>query len=53
MWFSRIKSENLRLYLRGVRILEEKQQKRLGIYLYVGFCYYLLIEFHRTFFQEE
>ena len=53
MWFSRIKSQNLKLYLRGVRILEEKQQKRYLKFGYFLVFYLSFVEFYRTFFQEE
>ena len=53
MWFSQIKSENLKLYLRGVRILEEKQKKKLRLYLFLGLGYVGAVEMYRNFFQEE
>jgi hypothetical protein len=53
MWFSQIRSANLKLYLRGVRILEEKQQKKYRK-VWVGILGYVcLVEVWRSFFQEE
>ncbi|CAG9315833.1 unnamed protein product [Blepharisma stoltei] len=52
-WFSRIKSENIKAYLRGVKILEEKQQRRYRKLLYLAAAYLFGHEIHRTFFQEE
>lgn len=53
MWFSKLKSENFKLFLRGVKILEEKHQKRYRIYFYLGILYYISVESYRNFIQEE
>ena len=53
MWFSQIRSENFKLYLRGVKILEEKQKKFWKKYFFAGVFYWSLVELYRTFFQEE
>jgi hypothetical protein len=53
MWFTQIKSENLKQYLRGIKILEEKQKKYWRKYFYLAVGYLIAVEAHRDFFQEE
>lgn len=53
MWFSGIRSENLKLYLRGVRIIEEKLKKRYRKVLVLGCFYWTVVELYRTYWQEE
>lgn len=52
-WLSRLKSPRLRLYLAGVRTLEEKQVLYGRKWLYLGVCYWCYWEVKRTFLQEE
>lgn len=53
MWFSGIQSENLKLYLRGVRIIEEKVKKRYRKGLIFAGLLYAGIESYRIYWQEE
>lgn len=53
MWFSQIKSENLKLYLRGVRIIEEKAVKRGRLAAVAVLAYGVTVEMFRIFWQEE
>ena len=53
MWFSQIKSENLKLYLRGVRIIEEKAAKRGRFAALCLLAYGAAVETTRLFWQEE
>mmetsp|Transcript_7848 Transcript_7848/g.15072 ORF Transcript_7848/g.15072 Transcript_7848/m.15072 type:complete len:222 (+) Transcript_7848:5377-6042(+) len=51
--FSRLRSENLKMYLRGVKILEENQSARHRPLLYIVLGYFASVELYRTYRQEE
>jgi hypothetical protein len=52
-WFSRLRSENLKLYLRAVKILEERQSGRHRFLLHLGLGYWGAVELYRIYRQEE
>jgi hypothetical protein len=53
MWFSSIRSPNLQLYLRGVRILEEKGVKRARLpAAFIAFAVFI-VEGYRIWWMEE
>mmetsp|Transcript_3106 Transcript_3106/g.4793 ORF Transcript_3106/g.4793 Transcript_3106/m.4793 type:complete len:229 (+) Transcript_3106:621-1307(+) len=52
-WFIKLRSEHLKSYLRGIKILEEKKTKYYRKYLLAALVYVSLVEAKRTFLQEE
>lgn len=51
--FSRLRSENLKLYLRAIKILEERQAGRHRPLLYAVLGYFGTVELYRIYRQEE
>lgn len=52
-WFARIKSENLKSYLRALKVLEEKQHRKLRKPLYLAVIYVFGVEIHKAYLEEE
>jgi hypothetical protein len=52
-WFAKLRSERIKLYLRGIKILEEKQTRKLRPLLYISAGYLIYTELSRIYTQEE